>query len=657
MSSLAFSSGGRPRAASTGRRSIPGSLVHAILTKLCGQLEDRVPGMCAGIYVLDPGGWGWERVIEPHLPPRWHGVHRVPTGRQAGACGAAIAREERVIVTDVTADPLYAEVPRAMRYACSGACWATPFLSGRGRVLGVLVLYGRRGRVPRRAELRAMDYAAELGALVLEQRRQTRRLRTELRRWRAAVDGAPLAMALLGTGGGILGLNRRYHELLGYAETEFLEARPYSQLDTHERARALRDLRALQRGELSEIRTDRSLLRRDGMTIRVRATTLPLGGRGGRRDCWLELLEPIGEVTVGDGGRHPGDERSGDPSPGESEGRGVTGSWIMDLRTGLLLWSGEMFRIFGLPPDTPTPTLEMVWAQVHPEDAGRVRAAVEGGIREAQEIQGEYRLIRPDRSVARVQYWGRPVIGTGGDLVEYVGTVRDVTEERRVRQQLHATLEQVRTLAVRQLQARDDERRRIAREIHETTVQKLAAVQLSLAALKRGDGAAGWGESGSLDECAALVDSSITDLRTLSYLLHPPLLDEAGLGSAVRWYAAGFAKRSGVAVRVEVSDDLRRFPQEVEIALFRLVQECLINILRHAHTATAAVRLRTERGRLVAEVQDWGRGMPAGDGERLGVGLSGMRERIEQLGGVLQIRSGGDGTTISAVLPGAPIAS
>jgi PAS domain S-box-containing protein len=344
------------------------------------------------------------------------------------------------------------------------------------------------------------------------------------------------------------------------------------------------------------------------------------------------------------------DRERAEPHADEFERLGAIGSWVMDLRTGLLLWSHEMFGIYGLSPSARTPSVETAWAQVHPDDAGRLRPGVERDIQEGREIQGEHRVIRPDGSVAQVRYWGRPVARGRGEVVEYIGTVQDVTEERRVRHQLRSSLEQVRTLAVRQLQVRDDERRRIAREIHETTVQKLAALQLNLATLTR-SGVDSAGEGALLEECVALAESSITDLRTLSYLLHPPMLDETGLGSAVRWYAAGFAKRSGLALRIDVPAEVERFPHEVEIAVFRLVQECLINILRHANSDRAAVCLRTEPGRLLVEVQDWGTGMAADDETGFGVGLAGMRERIEQLGGTLAIRSGTGGTTITASLP------
>ena len=405
---------------------------------------------------------------------------------------------------------------------------------------------------------------------------------------------------------------------------------------------------------------------------------LLLCGRRGRRprtrewtilnrasELALPLVEAWEHVTVGwpvEAERRPrgvddGEERRrlgampfGAPlAVDEVDALGAIGSWVMDLRSGLLLWSDEMFRIFGLPPAARTPTVETAWAQVHPDDAGRLRSSVERDIQRGREIQGEHRIIRPDGSVVQVRYWGRPVSRRRGEVVEYMGTVQDVTEERQVRHQLRATLEQVRSLAVRQLQVRDDERRRIAREIHGTTVQKLAALQLNLATLKR-VGADHGGEDEMLEECVALAESAITDLRTLSYLLHPPMLDETGLASAVRWYAAGFAKRSGLAVASDVPAEIPRFPHEVEIAVFRLVQEGLINVLRHANTDRAAVRLGTESGRLSVEVQDWGIGMPP-DETGYGVGLSGMRERIEQLGGVLEIRSGADGTTIRALLP------
>ena len=144
----------------------------------------------------------------------------------------------------------------------------------------------------------------------------------------------------------------------------------------------------------------------------------------------------------------------------------------------------------------------------------------------------------------------------------------------------------------------------------------------------------------------------------MSYLLHPPFLDEAGLLSALRWYAEGFSRRSGIAIELNLPDRFPRLSQDVETALFRVVQESLINIHHHADSSSAEIRLDVRGAELILEVQDRGRGMPpehltqlpAGGGA-LGVGVAGMRERLQQLGGVLEIESGPGGTIVRARVP------
>jgi signal transduction histidine kinase len=229
----------------------------------------------------------------------------------------------------------------------------------------------------------------------------------------------------------------------------------------------------------------------------------------------------------------------------------------------------------------------------------------------------------------------------------------------RVRQsttQLQQSNKDLRDLSARLLRVQDDERRRIARDLHDSTGQALTALKLELAGIER--------ELASRHpqlarRIAANIESArqISDeLRTISYLLHPPLLDELGLGSALRWYMDGFQKRSGINVRLEFSGDARLAP-EMETMLFRVVQECLINIHRHSGSATASIRLAQADGRIVLEVEDEGRGMTPEEladiasGLALGVGLRGMRERVKDFGGELEILSQGQGTKVKAVVP------
>jgi signal transduction histidine kinase len=204
------------------------------------------------------------------------------------------------------------------------------------------------------------------------------------------------------------------------------------------------------------------------------------------------------------------------------------------------------------------------------------------------------------------------------------------------------------------MNVQDEERRRIARELHETTAQDLAALKMNLAALERSGSFQNEKDRALLSESTQLAEQAMKDVRTLSYLLHPPFLDEVGLVPALRWYAMGFAQRSGIGVDLSLPEDFERLPQELETTLFRIVQESLTNIHRHAASPRAAIRLRRTGPALELEVQDWGRGIPpASDNHKplphvFGVGIAGMRERIEQLGGELEVEFGNGGTTVKA---------
>jgi signal transduction histidine kinase len=208
------------------------------------------------------------------------------------------------------------------------------------------------------------------------------------------------------------------------------------------------------------------------------------------------------------------------------------------------------------------------------------------------------------------------------------------------------------------MNAQDDERRNIAQMLHETTAQDLAALKMHLARLTRTATGLSDADRAALAESIDLAERSMTGIRTLSYLLHPPFLDEAGLLSALRWYAAGFAKRSGVTIDLDLPPTFDRLPRDVETALFRVVQEALINIHHHAESSTASIRLRIDDARLTLDIEDHGRGMPQAviaqlptGGGALGVGVVSMRERLQQLGGTLDIESSGRGTTIRAHVP------
>jgi signal transduction histidine kinase len=215
----------------------------------------------------------------------------------------------------------------------------------------------------------------------------------------------------------------------------------------------------------------------------------------------------------------------------------------------------------------------------------------------------------------------------------------------------------LRELSGRLQQIRDEERRQIARELHDSIGQLLAALGMNIAILQSQSDKLDSAGARAISENAAMVDQISREIRTISHLLHPPLLDVAGLASALRWYVDGFSERSKIRVDVEIPEEFGRLSDEMEIAIFRMIQECLTNIHRHSGGTSAAIRVHEEDRRVLVYVKDRGKGIPLkkqlelSSSGRTGVGFRGMRERLRQLGGTLEIRSDDAGTTVSAMLP------
>lgn len=217
-----------------------------------------------------------------------------------------------------------------------------------------------------------------------------------------------------------------------------------------------------------------------------------------------------------------------------------------------------------------------------------------------------------------------------------------------------------RELTAKVARLQDDERRRLARELHDTTVQNLVALKFGLALAQERAGSLETKLQEILAESVELAEQCIREIRTLSYTLHPPLLDEGGLASALRLFVEGFSQRSGVSVTLDFPEDIERLPQEVELAGFRIVQECLSNVHRHSQSQTARVAVVRNDNHFTLEVSDGGVGLPESDSEywneaeERGIGIRGMRERARLLGGSIEIDSGPSGTRVRAILPVEP---
>jgi two-component system, chemotaxis family, CheB/CheR fusion protein len=326
---------------------------------------------------------------------------------------------------------------------------------------------------------------------------------------------------------------------------------------------------------------------------------------------------------------------------------------------------GKHFSIFYPPEDV----------QVGKPDWMLKTAIAEG------HVETEGWRVRKDGS----RFWANVVItarrDSSGVLRGFTKVTRDITERMQAHEALKKTNEQLRgeiaermaaeeklrasehslrALSGRLIRAQDEERRRVARELHDGTAQSLTALSMYLARVDQSASGLDANARQALSECVSLVEQCSREIRTLSYLMHPPGLDEAGLAPAVRWFVEGFMDRSGITIEVDISPEWPRLSPDAEIALFRTAQECLGNVHRHSGSSRATLRMARGKNEVVLEVKDSGGGMPPEviksldqkTGAGLGVGLRGMHERLLQFGGSLTIESSSDvGTTVTAVLP------
>jgi PAS domain S-box-containing protein len=311
----------------------------------------------------------------------------------------------------------------------------------------------------------------------------------------------------------------------------------------------------------------------------------------------------------------------------------------------------------------------------YPEEdirSGKPPRELEIAAREGR-VEDEGWRLRKDGS----RFWANVIITAlrddAGRLIGFGKVTRDVTEKIKANEalrkemaerteaqrKLHDSEKSLRQLSLRLLQTQDEERRRIGRDLHDSVGQYLIGLKMKVDALKSSAERSRRPDAGELAECVQLADEAIKEVRTISYLLYPPMLEELGLKSAIPWYLEGFSKRSGVKTTFEVCPHFDRIPADLELALFRVLQESLTNVHKHSGSSTAAVRLLKNNQAAILQIVDEGKGIPSINSEgpsqdwmgAFGVGLRGMNERMQQLGGRLELTSTPEGTTVTATLP------
>jgi PAS domain S-box-containing protein len=557
----------------------------------------------------------------------------------------------------MSTDPLFTAWRDAAQAAGLASVWSTPFFSQEGQVLGTFAVYSRSRGEPTQGNLDLVARATHLASIAVERHVTEESLRESERRFATSFYASPALMTITRFADGrFLYVNDAFVRMLGYPRSEAigqtalglgLYADPAQRPKLMEllAERRLRDVEAKARtksgrivdlvvsmcrlelqGEETVLQialdiTDRkraeAAVAASERLLRVVVDTLPVG---------VAVVDPAGNIVL----HNPASRR---------------------IWGGMMLAGAERYsRSKGWWHTTGNRIEEHEWASARTLSSGE---SVMNDVVDIEAFDGVRKVIH-NSSV--------PIRDAHGAMTGAVIVNEDVSARVAAENELQDSLTQLRVLTTRLMRAQDDERRRIAQLLHDTTAQDLAALKMQLAKLSRTDAPLSASDRAALVESISLADRSMRGIRTMSYLLYPPFLDDNGLLAAIRWYADGFAGRSGIAVDLDLPPSLDRMPQEVETTLFRVVQEGLINVHRHAASSTAGIRLERGPEHVTLEIHDHGRGIAADVLSRLrtgnvarGIGIAGMRERVEQLAGTLDIESTDRGSTIRATVPVAAV--
>jgi PAS domain S-box-containing protein len=321
------------------------------------------------------------------------------------------------------------------------------------------------------------------------------------------------------------------------------------------------------------------------------------------------------------------------------------GCWEWDPSSGRLTWSEELYRIYGVSPREFRPTFENYLERVHADDRGSTGASVARAVMHGSGFTFEERIVRPDGEVRLLRSHGEVVRDKEGRALKVLGACLDITEQKAAETALRA-------LSRRLVEAEEAERRRIARELHDSVGQNLSALNINLDILSTQLASPPPPIERRLADSQALVDATLQSIESVMADLRPPLLDEYGLEAALRWYGEEFARRIGVPLAVESVPALPGLRPEAAVALFRIAQEALNNSAKHAAARSIKVTLGMHNGEVMLTIADDGRGFDPGSVRRGRWGMSTMRERAEAAGGRLAVESApGAGTTVRAAVP------
>jgi PAS domain S-box-containing protein len=503
----------------------------------------------------------------------------------------------------------------------------------------------------------------ETNSDITQQKRTEKALRESEERFRAIVETTPECVKLVSADGTLLHMNKPGLEMVGARSAdEVVGKNVYDLIAPEDRDRFKAFNESICRGEQGSLRFD--IVRLDGKRRHMETHAAPLRSPD-ETIVQLAVTADISERKQAEELLHRSEERFRALVNASSD---VVYRMNPD-------WS-EMRELDGrgFIADAGKPRKDWLNEYIHPDDQPLLLRTIREAVRTKSMFELEHRVRRREGSPGWTYSRAVPLLNVNGEILEWFGAASDVTarkeaEEnfRKLAQTLDAEVRartreleeqsnQVRELSWQLLRSQEEERRHIARELHDSAGQTLTVLGISLAQLVQKTGRNAPELATEAEQIQETVQQLHREIRTTSYLLHPPLLDENGLYSAISWYLQGLLERSGLEVQLDISKEFGRLPRDMELVIFRLVQECLTNIHRHSESKTASIRIARESNQISLDIRDKGKGMPPArlaeiQSGRSGVGIGGMRERLRQFEGTMNIESDRSGTRVFASIP------
>jgi PAS domain S-box-containing protein len=611
-----------------------GESLREILTRLLSHVETVLPAAIGSILLLDDEGQRVRTAVAPGLPEVFNrALDGLAIGPEAGSCGTAAYQRRRVIVADIEASPLWSAYRELAAIADLRACWSEPILAG-GEVIGTVALYFRTVREPSADELELLARSAQLAALAISRSRMETQLRNVLARRQQLFDDAPIGLALCRLDGALIEVNPAYAAMVGRSAEELsrLSHREITpeRYAADEQAQLARVVATGQYGPY-----EKAYRHADGHLVPVR-----LRGRlltqGGEPVIW-SAVEDLTETRAAENEATMLAARL--RAIAERMNEGLV---LIDPGWHCVYANARAVELLGVAAGTSPAQLRR---DVEGTLGRGVLSACDAAMANRSAAHREARLEGGER-------WLECRIHGSVDGISLF--IADISERKGREIEIQAANARLQALSMRVLAVQEEERRRLARELHDQVGQSLTALKITMqSAASR---VAEEGPRQQLANGVGIADDAIALVRSLSLDLRPAQLDDLGLVAALRWLAGRHATASGLDLQVDGEAAPENIPEAIAISAYRIVQEALTNILRHADARSVRIRVGEAGGMLLLEIRDDGRGfdaaaLAAASGPR-GLGIAGMRERAALVGGSLRLDSApGAGCSVHAELP------